>query len=121
MPNSHGSNGAKAFGGIMAVVALLGGMAAIMRPFNDRLSTVEVNLHSHTEKLDHPVAVAGIAKQLRNDLDGHLDRGGHPALSERVKALEANGVALRHQDRMIRLLWQKVYSEPLPAINGGNH
>ncbi len=111
-------NGAKAFGGIMAVLAVIGGMAAIMQPLNNRLQAVEEQLRHHVVKLDHPVALAGGITRLREDFAKHVDSQGHPVLSERVKAIEANGVAMKHLDRLIRVLWDHAYEEPLPAING---
>lgn len=53
--NTTGTNGAKAFSAVMTVLALLGGMAAIMQPMNNRLEAVERALAEHVSKLDHPV------------------------------------------------------------------
>lgn len=114
----QGKNGAKAFGGIMAVLAVLGGMAAIMQPMNNRLSAVEDQLVRHVEKLDHPVRVEASVENLTREVRGHTESQGHPPLAERVKALESNGVAMRHHDRLIRMLWQKTYGESMPAVNG---
>ncbi len=116
------SNGAKAFGGIMAVLAILAtvvaSLAYFVLPLHGRLEAIE-----EQRLLDIPMMTATVLneeklKELSKDHDAHLSSGGHPSLSERVKALEANGVSVRHQDRLIRMLWFKVYGEEMPAVNG---
>ena len=118
------SNGAKAFGGIMAILAILAtvvaSLAYFVLPLHGRLESIEKQ-----KLLDMPMITATVLneeklKELAKDHDAHLSSGGHPSLSERVKALEANGVSARHQDRLLRLLWFKVYGEELPAVNGGH-
>jgi hypothetical protein len=53
MANGSGE-GAKAFGGIMAIFGVIGGVAALMLPLNNRLSSVERLVNTHVEKEDHP-------------------------------------------------------------------
>lgn len=113
-------NGAKAFGGIMAVVAIIGAVAAMFVPLNDRLKSTEQRQDDIAPKLDTIIMNAAKLAELIKDHDSHMTVGGHPPLSERVKALEANGVTARHMERLIRMLWFKTYGEEMPAVNGGH-
>lgn len=117
-------NGAKAFGGVMAILAILAtvvaSLAYFVLPLHGRLEAVEEQRALDAPKMTTIVLNAAKLEELDKDHDEHLSTGGHPSLSERVKALEANGVSARHQDRLIRLLWFKVYGEELPAVNGAH-
>ena len=104
------TNGAKAFGG-MAALAAIGTFTWMLWQAQDSKNELLV------ERID----------ELRNDiaevnrlLEKHADSEGHPKLSQRVKSLENNGVTLRHQDRMIRMLWQRSYDEAMPEVNGSH-
>lgn len=119
------NGGAKAFGGIMAVLAILGttigAIAAIVRPINDRLRAVEATVAVHVVKDDHPIKQVEQLEQLRVEVFQHEASTGHPKIIERVKALETNNVRGKHADRLIRMLWFKSYGEEMPAVNNEGH
>lgn len=77
------SGGAKAFGGLMAVVALASLTAVIWRPMDQRLASVEVSTKAHLDKADHPIAQTVKIEHI----------------VEHLKALEARIAALEQADK----------------------
>lgn len=120
----RGGNGAKAFGGVMAILAILAtvvaSLAYFVLPLHGRLKSVEEQRLLDVPKMTTIVLNAAKIKELVKDHDAHIAAGGHPTLSERVKAIEANGVGNQHRDRIMRMLWFKVYGQEMPAVDGGH-
>lgn len=108
------TNGAKAFGGIMAVGALAAFGWMLWQAQASNLDTLSQLTDKSITSLEDDIG------EVQRLLEKHEDSEGHPQLSERVTSLENNGVSMRHQDRLIRLLWQRVYDEPMPEVNGGH-
>ena len=121
--NGNGS-GAKAFGGIMAVLAILAtvvaSLAYFVLPLHGRLEAIEDQRLQDIPMMTATVLNQEKLKELSKDHDTHLLSGGHPTLSERVKALETNNISVRFLQRDLRMLWFKVYGEDMPAVNGGH-
>lgn len=137
------ANGAKAFGGIMAVgaMATFGWMLwqaqssrteTLERLTNQRLVLLEQRIeeaHHHAVSPAHPVATERLAAvkteidtirtRMReddarelNDIDKRSETLTNIARqSEILREIETQ---FRHMDRLIQLLWQRVYQEPLP-------
>lgn len=101
---ASGGEGAKAFGGIAILLALVAAMAAIMRPMHFQITSVQDEMHTlrndltrHTEKKDHPawqtqeiVDLKVISDRIRQWQESHDLRvvALNAAQWERIKALE---------------------------------
>ena len=59
LPN--GTNGTKAFGGVIAVVALITGVMAIVRPMQQSIDNMKADFVRHLTLPAHPEAIAGLA------------------------------------------------------------
>lgn len=78
------TNGAKAFGGLMVVVAILGGMAAIFRPMQGQIKTIQEVQSKAFDRWDSQ-------KKVYDDWVGEHDRrieARDAAQWERIKSLE---------------------------------
>tara|TARA_Y100000310_G_C20659998_1_gene804188 strand:- start:1210 stop:1635 length:426 start_codon:yes stop_codon:yes gene_type:complete len=129
-------NGAKAFGGLAAVAALATFAWMLWQAQSSRTETLErltnqrmdlideriQNMHSHMSLEAHSVAREW-HRQVRSEMDtiSHSMREDNEADHEVVGHMERQREALRevetqfaHMDRLIQLLWQRVYNEPLP-------
>jgi hypothetical protein len=67
-------NGAKAFGGLMAVVALAGVMGILWKPLADRVENVEAAVSVHVGKRDHPILQTEQILALRRELELAVQR-----------------------------------------------
>lgn len=105
----------------LVLVPMAKSVAEVKRDLAAHEIAADARLVAHTSKLDHPVAMGERVKKLSDDFTHHETSTGHPLLAERVKALEANGVALKYQYILIQLLWEDVFVTELPSVPGNNH
>jgi len=123
--------------GLIAVLIGLGGLCWILwqaqanstetleRLTNQRLDLMEARVTeaiAHMRQDSHPVS-----KEWHKNLQGQItdnrsaaeddnkreleDAGKDEQMTEKLREIETQ---FRHMDRFIQLLWQRVYSEPLP-------
>lgn len=143
MAGESNGSGAKAFGGIMAIGALatFGWMLwqsqssstnTLERLTNQRVQNVENSIaivNAHLDKINthalspaHPVAIEWnkafqreieeLRERMREDDQRELaDAGKSERINEQLREIETQ---FRHMDRLIQLLWHRVYDEPLP-------
>jgi hypothetical protein len=78
--SSNGGDGAKAFGGIMAIVALAGVFGVLWKPLSDRVTAqaaemdkLEAAIQRHTDKENHPVLQTQKLTYIEKQLDA-IDR-----------------------------------------------
>lgn len=69
MAESKNSNGAKAFGGFMAVLAIIGVMSAMWLPLADRQSALKDDLKDHGSPDSHSLVQTERIKALSERLD----------------------------------------------------
>ena len=103
---------------------------------NQRLGAMETTINRPIDRADNPIrhteAINELQTQaLRNDvrsderrqelineLQTHRDVEGHPTVVTGLAAMQEKLVEVetqfRHLDRLIQLLWQRTYDEPLP-------
>tara|TARA_Y100000310_G_scaffold198032_1_gene198058 strand:+ start:233 stop:667 length:435 start_codon:yes stop_codon:yes gene_type:complete len=133
---SNGANGAKAFGGLAAVAALATFAWMLWQAQSSRTETLErltnqrmdlidervQNMHSHMGLEAHSVAKEWHT-QVRNEIgtiqgmmrdDNEEDHKTTAHMERQREALREVETQFAHMDRLIQLLWQRVYEEPLP-------
>ncbi len=103
---------------------------------NQRLSAMEKEVHVSIDREDNPIRHTEAIKTLQEMVHKNDDRSeerrqetiaslrehelidGHPKAATKLTAIEENLIEVetqfRHMDRLIQLLWQRVYDEPLP-------
>lgn len=125
------NGGAKAFAGLMSialVVTIVLGIARLQGQqhgsFERRIAALEALLSAASpaalkEQLEkEDVRSAERKSEMVAALGSHEKIPGHPDLANRVTAIDQQLLEVetqfRHQDRLIQLLWQRTYQEPLP-------
>ena len=103
---------------------------------NQRLGAMEKEIHAPVDRSDNPIrhteainTLQGMVHQNDNrseerrqetiaSLREHELIDGHPKTATKLTAMEEKLIEVetqfRHMDRLIQLLWQRVYDEPLP-------
>jgi len=97
----NGLNGAKAFGGVLAILAAVGGIAAIVRPLQEQMDSTHeeldrrltsVEAHAHEE--GHPRSVRLLVDNLGHRIDElasrlaeHSASDGHPMAQRELAAI----------------------------------
>ena len=115
----------RAFGGAMAMAALIAGIAALWQPMNNRLTAVEKSNEEVRKAMIEVVRHDEMISQLEGEigvgirqLQKHEDSLEHPVLTNRVVTIGSGLMEIEtkfhEQDRLIQLLWNRVYKESLP-------
>lgn len=125
------NGGAKAFAGLMSialVVTIVFGVSRLQSQqhgsFERRIGALESQLSAASpaalkEQLGKADERSAERKsEMAAALGSHKAISGHPDLANRVTAIDQQLLEVetqfRHQDRLIQLLWQRTYQEPLP-------
>lgn len=125
------NGGAKAFAGVMSIALVVTIVFGISRlqgqqhgSFERRIGALEALLSAASpaalkEQLEKEDARSAERKaEMVKALGTHALIPGHPPLANRVTAIDQKLLEVetqfRHQDRLIQLLWQRTYQEPLP-------
>ena len=110
---SQGNSNAKAFGGILAIVALITGIAAIVRPMqvqvvglSAEIERLTSSLDDHKDKLGHPETLIGKFEMLHEQIEGHIASPGHPATRTDIASMRVQFTEVETQFRGQRELSQ---------------
>lgn len=111
-------------------------VATLERLTDQRLAAMEAVIYRPVDRIDHPIKHTESISTLQTDvrhadqrseerrqemmheLQAHTNIEGHPHVVTGLAAIEEKLVEVetqfRHLDRLIQLLWQRTYGEPLP-------
>ena len=117
-PNSGNSRNGKWLTGLLGGMAVISGFAALWVPIYARLDSVDRRSQENSRRVESLSVHEERLAHLSTELVEHRGDGSHPgtvmrltAIEEKMKEIETQ---FRHQDRLQRLLWNRVYEEPLP-------
>ncbi len=118
MTNNNMSNGMKTFSGILVIVAVIAATAAIVRPIQQQIESVSIQLRNHTNQNNHPWGVIAEIAEIRQrfievetQFRGMRDviEARHNRNSARIEKLERLGIKYTEESlEMIAILKEKI-------------
>ena len=104
--NGNGNGNAKAFGGIIAIIALITGIAAIARPMqiqveaqDAKMVRFEKSLQDHIVKEGHPESIMQSLTLLRERVDRHETFDGHSKMESQIAMIRVQFKEIETQFR----------------------
>jgi len=97
----NGLHSARAFGGVLAILAVVGGIAAIVRPLQEQMNNMHEEIdrrltfvEAHAREEGHPRSVRLLVEalerridELASRLEKHADSDGHPVTQRELAAI----------------------------------